>query len=87
MYLHLQGFDGLPIEAQILRDGANRRVVAASADVEGETLGLERIVCQPWKFLLLHGVAPAAEDASDLDLQEDAGVAAGEVAEAASLRS
>src|SRR5262249_45937004 len=52
---------------------------------ESEAFGVKGIVGQPGELLLLHGPAPAAVDASDFDLQVDAGVATGQVADPAPL--
>src|SRR5712692_3534529 len=79
--LHLQGFDGLPIEVQFARHVVNRRAAAAAADVEGKAFGVEGIVRQPGELLLFHGTTPATLDAANLELQVDTGVATGQVAD------
>jgi hypothetical protein len=82
---HFEGLDGLPVEVEFARHIPNRRAAAAPADVEGKAFGVEGVVRQPGQLLLLHGTAPTAKHASDLDLQEHACVAAGQVADAAEL--
>ena len=57
----------------------------APAHVEGEALGVERIVGQEVERLSLHSAAPPAGYPPDLELEVDAQIAAGEVADAARL--
>jgi hypothetical protein len=83
--LHFKGLDRLPVEMEFAGHIANGRAAAAAADIEGKAFGVERVVRQPGQFFLLHGVAPAAVHASDLDLQVDACIATGQVANAPQL--
>ena len=69
------------IEVQFARHIANGRAAATAADVEGEAFGVKGVVRQPGQVLLFHGAAPAAVHASDLDLQVNARVATGQVAD------
>src|SRR5262249_54897309 len=82
---HFQSLDGLPIEVQLARHIVQRRAAAATADVEGKALGVERVVGQPGELLLFHGTTPPAPNASHLELQVDARVAAGQVADTTRL--
>src|SRR5207253_2742986 len=58
----------------------DRRLPAAAADVKGKALGIEWIVRQELKLLALHVPATPARHAPDLDLQVDAHVATGKIA-------
>src|SRR6266568_83331 len=49
-----------------------RSAATAPADVEGKSLGVERVVRQELETLALHLAAPAATHAPHLELQEDA---------------
>src|SRR5262249_12934194 len=82
---HLQGLHRFPIEAQLGGHIADRRAAAAATDVEGETSRVEGVVRQPGQRLALHGAALRAVHAPHLELQEHAGVATGQVADAARL--
>ena len=52
-------------------------------DVEGEPLGVERVVRQPVQPLALHAATPAALDPANREVEVDPPVATGEVADAA----
>ena len=58
--LLVQLLDGMPVEVQFLGDRLDGALPAASAHVEGEPLGVERVVGQPVQPLALHAAAPAA---------------------------
>jgi hypothetical protein len=75
--LHLQSFDRAPVETKLLGHVLDGRGPAAAADVEGEALGVERVVGQEGQLLLLHGSAPPAIDPPNLQIQIDPGIAAG----------
>src|SRR5580692_9539323 len=70
--LHLECLDGFPIEEVFLGHVSNRRVSTASTNMESKALGVERVVGQPVKPLLLHSLAAPAVDPTDGDLKEDA---------------
>src|SRR5271170_7369572 len=72
--LHLECLDGSPIEKVFLRHILDRRRSTASADVESKALGVERVVGQPIKLLLLHPLAAPAVDPTDFELKVDAHV-------------
>src|SRR6266571_589041 len=75
----------MPVELQLLGDVIDRSAAASPADIEGKSLGVERIVRQKLETLALHLAAPAATHASHLELQEDAQAAGREIASAAKL--
>ena len=83
--LLLQRLDGVPVEMQLLGHIPDRRGPTAPAHVEGEAFGVERIVGQEAEPFLLHLATAPAGHAPDLDLEVDAQIAAGEVADAAPL--
>ena len=83
--LLLQRLDGVPVEAQLLGHVPDRRGPTAPAHVEGEALGVEGIVGQEGEPLALHRATAPAGHAPDLEVEVDAQVAAGEVADAAPL--
>jgi len=70
---------------QFLGNIFDRRSTATFAHVIGKSLGVERIVGQEGKFLLLHLAAPPAQNTPDLQFEVDARVATGEVADQAEL--
>src|SRR3972149_3099321 len=70
---------------QLLGDILDRGGTATLANVKGKTLGVEWIVGQEGKFLLLHLAAPSAQNTPDLQFEVDARVAAGKVADQAEL--
>jgi len=70
---------------QLLGNILDRRSTATFAHVKGKSLGVERIVGQEGKRLLLHLAAPSARNTPDLQLQVDTRVATGEVADQAEL--
>ena len=71
----------MPVDSHVL-DG---RGPAAATDVEGEALGVERVVGQKGQLLLLHGSTPPAINPPDLQVQVNPGVAAGLVPNAPDL--
>src|SRR6476661_6667637 len=81
--LLVQFLDGLPIEVQLLREGFDRTVATALADVEGETLGVEGVVGQPVQALGLHAATPPTGDAPDGEGQIDTLIATSEVTDPA----
>ena len=83
--LHFQRLDRLPVEAKLAHHIADRRGPTATADVEGEPLGVVEVVGQPRQLLLLHGAAALAMHAPDLDLQVHPGVATRKVAHSTGL--
>ncbi len=78
--LHFQRLDRLPIEAKFASHISNCRGPTPPPHIEGEPLGVERVVGQPGQLLLLHSAAAPAVHAPDLDLQVHPSVATGEVA-------
>ena len=78
--LLFQCLDRVPVELELLCDVLDRRLPAATADVKGKALGIEWIVRQELKLLALHVPATLARHAPDLDLQVDARVATGKIA-------
>ncbi len=83
--LLFQSVDRLAVQMQFPSDILNRGGTATLANVKGKPLGVERIVGQEGKFLLLHLAAPSAQNTPDLQFEVDARVAAGEVADQAEL--
>ena len=70
---------------QLLGHILDRGGAATLAYVIGESLGVERIVGQEGKLLLLHLPTPSAQNTPDLHFEVDARVATGEVADQAEL--
>ena len=70
----------IPVELQLLRNVLDRRLPTALAHVMGKALRIERVVRQEIEPLALHLAATAASHPPDLDLQEDARVAARQIA-------
>ena len=56
----LQGLDRLPVQAEFASYIPDSRGPTAPTHVEGEALGVERVVSQPVQRLLLHGAATPA---------------------------
>ena len=81
--LLVQLLDGLPIEVQLLGDGLDGTIPATPADIEGEPLGVERVVGQPVETFGLHAATPPTIDPANREVEVDAPVATGEVAHAA----
>src|SRR5450756_1646870 len=78
--MHLQRLHRIPVEIQLLRNVLDRCLPAATADVIGKALGIERVVRHEVEALALHVPATLAPHAAYLDLQVDAHVAAGQIA-------
>ena len=70
---------------QLLGDILDRGGTATLTNVKGKTLGVEGIVGQEGKLLLLHLAAPSAKNTPYLQLEVDARVATGKVADQAEL--
>ena len=83
--LLFQSIDRLAVQMQFLGNILDRGGSATLAHVKGKPLGVERIVGQEGKFLLLHLAAPSAQNTPDLQCEVDARVAAGEVSDQAEL--
>jgi hypothetical protein len=81
--LHLERLDGLPIEKVLLGHILYRRVPTASTNMKSEALGVEWIVGQPVKPLLLHPLAAPAVDPTDIDHKVDAHTSTGEISDPA----
>ena len=81
--LLFQSVDRLAVQMQLLGDILDRGGIATLAHVKGKPLGVERIVGQEGKLLLLHLAAPPAQNTPDLQFEVDARVATGEVADQA----
>ena len=78
--LFLQILHRLPMQVKLLGDIPNARGTAPAPHVEDETLGVERVVGQKGKLLLLHLAAAPALDAAHLQIEVDAKRAAREIA-------
>jgi hypothetical protein len=83
--LFFQSVDRLAVQMQLSGDILDRGGTATLPNVKGKPLGVERIVGQEGKLLLLHLAAPSAQNAPDLQFEVDARVATGEVADPAEL--
>ena len=83
--LLFQSVDRLAVQMQLLGDILDRGGTATLANVKGKPLGVERIVGQEGKLLLLHLAAPSAQNTTDLQFEVEARVAAGEVSDQADL--
>ena len=83
--LLFQNVDRLVVQMQLLGNILDRRSTATFAYVKGKSLGVERIVGQEGKCLLLHLAAPSARNTPDLQLEVNTRVATGEVADQAEL--
>src|SRR5262249_21080536 len=81
--LLVQLLDGLPIEVQLFGDRFDRAVATALAHIEGETLGVERVVGQPVQALSLHAATPPTGDATHGEGQIDPLIATSAVTDAA----
>src|SRR5262245_32891139 len=78
--LHLELFDGVPLEMQLLGDVVDRRRMTTTSDVERQALGVARIVGQEVEPFALHRTTAAARDATHLELQKDPHPTAREIA-------
>src|SRR4030043_229963 len=83
--LLFQSVDRLAVQMQLLGDILDRGGTATLANVKGKSLGVEWIVGQEGKFLLLHLAAPSAQNTPDLQFEVDARVATGKVSDQAEL--
>src|SRR5512136_1276323 len=79
--MFFQNVDRLVVQMQLLGNILDRRSTATFAHVIGKSLGVERIVGQEGKFLLLHLVAPSARNTPDLQFEVDTHVSTGEVSD------
>ena len=77
--LHLERLDRSPIEKVFLRHILDRGRSTASTDVESKALGVEWVVSQPVKLLLLHPLAVPALDPADSDLKVDTHASGGKI--------
>jgi hypothetical protein len=75
--------DRLPIEEQILGNRFDGAVPAAPAHKESKALRVEGIVGQPIEAFGLHGLAPWAPDPANEEVEIDAPVATGKIADTA----
>jgi hypothetical protein len=78
--LLLQRLDRIPVKLQLLGNVLDRRLPTALTHIMGKALRIERVVRQEIEPLALHLAATAAPHPPDLNLQEDAGVAARQIA-------
>jgi len=69
--LYLQCLDRVPAEIEFFGDIADRRLPAATTDLEGKVFGEVRIVRQKIQPFALHGVAAAACDAPHFEFQNN----------------
>ena len=83
--LLFQSVDRLAVQMQFLGDVLDRGGAATLPHVIGKPLGVERIVGQEGKLLLLHLAAPSAQNTPDLQFEIDTRVATGEVSDQAEL--
>ena len=83
--LLLQRLDGVPVEAQLLGHVSDGRGATAPAHVEGEALRVEGVVGQEGEPFLLHRATGSAGHPPDFDLEGDAQVPTGQIADAAPL--
>ena len=83
--LLFQNVDRLVVQMQLLGNILDRRSTATFAHVIGKSPGVERIVGQEDKLLLLHLAAPSARNTPDLQFEGDTRVATGEIADQAEL--
>jgi hypothetical protein len=86
LFLHVllvEFLDRMPVQVQFLGDRPDGALAAAPPDVEGEPLGVERVIRQPLQPLALHAATPGAVDPSYREVEVDPPVATGDVADAA----
>ena len=83
--LLVQLLDGAPVQMQLARHIRDRCRPTAAPDEEGKAFGIKRAIRQPRKFFLLHRTTVAAPYTPQFELQIDAGIPAGEIANAANL--
>ena len=75
-----QCLDHVPVEMQFPGDILDEGAAAAPAHIEGNALGVKRVVGEKRKTLPLYRAATTAEDTPHLEFPIDAGVAAGQIA-------
>ena len=80
--LLLEFLDGVSIEVQFLGHLLNRGLAATPTDIEGEPLGIERIVGEPVEAFVLHAGTLRAEVPPECEGEVDPFVAAREIADA-----
>ena len=78
--LLVQFLDRMPVQMQFLGDRLDRGAGAASTDVIGEPLRVQRIVGQEVQALALHGSATPTVHPPHFDLEIDARVGTGQIA-------
>src|SRR4030042_7061050 len=83
--LLLQGFHGLPIQAQLCGHVPDARISATTAHDESKPLGIEGIIGQPTQLFLFHFPVLPNEDPTDFHVQEDPHISAGQVSNSAHL--
>src|SRR5512139_8260 len=81
--LFFQSVDRLVVQMQLLGNILDRGSTATFAHVIGKSLGVERIVGQKGKLLLLHFAAPSARNTPDLQFEVDTHVSTGQVSDQA----
>jgi hypothetical protein len=74
--LLIEHFDRVPVELEFRRHVLDRRRPAATADIIGKALGVERIVRQKVEPLALHLATVTAVEPPHLQFQENPRVAA-----------
>ena len=85
MYSISRALDRLPVQAEFASYILDSRGPPAPPHVEGEALGVKRVVGQPVQRLLLHCAAAPAGHATALELQVHPSVTTGEIAHATEL--
>jgi len=83
--LLFQSLHRLPVQVQFPGYIRNRRVPTPTAHIKAKSLGVKRIVRQPVQSLLLHALAPSAVDPSNLQLQVNAHIPAGQIPDPSGL--
>ena len=83
--LLVERLDRMPVQLQFRCHILDRRRPAATADITGKALGVERIVGQEVEPLALHLATTAAVEAPHLQLQKNPRVAARQIAHAPNL--
>ena len=78
--LLLEGLDRVPVQMQFLGNILDRARPAASAHVVGKAFGIDGVGGQEIELLALHRAAASAANAPNFDLEIDARIAAGQVA-------
>jgi hypothetical protein len=77
--VNLQPLDCLPVQAQLLGDVPDRATSTAPAHVQGEALGVQRVLDQEVQPLALHRATLPAIDPTHLQLEIDAVIGAGQI--------